>query len=155
MTAPMPATGTLVSEAQAITLATALGVPPPTAQKLALAELIISLRTGCDISDVDIVDNMDVTDRYWLAQGVVFQAIWLKDQPDLLSRLDVNQTSTDGDAFNVNHDGLILAPLAKWAILKTSLMTWDTADISPARMDAATRDLESIGWRRWRVGGWL
>ena len=155
MTTPLPITGSLISLADANTLAATFG-QSVTAQQVALAELTISIRTGAAITDADVIADMDASDRYWLAQAIVFQAIWQKSQPDLLGRIDATQSETDGDSITANHDGLMLAPLAKWAILRTSLLTWGTAESSPASRligaDVPAVDLEGIGYRRWGSG---
>lgn len=149
---PLPVTGTLITLAQANSVASAFA-QSVTAQGIALAELFISLRTGVEISDPAVVDDMDTTDRYWLAQAVVFQAIWAKGQPDLLNRIDQKQSTTDGDAIVFDHDGLILAPLAKWALLKTTFLSWATASSEPDERMLGTGVVssspEDVGWRRW------
>ena len=146
MTTPLPETEQLITLANANTLAGRLG-KTVTEEQVLTAELVISLRTGVMINDSDVVANMSTQDRYWLAQAVVFQAVWGQGQPDLLSRLDLAQSSTDGDAIVANHDGLLLSPLAKWAILRTSVMTWGTTDVAPPIISVRP-DLENIGWRR-------
>lgn len=152
MTTPMPTFGTIISLADANTVAGNFG-KTITQQEISLAELCISLRTGLALNDPDFVGNVDPTDRYWLAQAVVLQAIWLKGQPDLLVRLDQSMAETDGDALTLNHDGIALAPLAKWAILKTTFMGWDTADVAPTENMLGTgivaRNPEDVGFRRW------
>lgn len=152
MTTPLPVSGTLITLAEANSVAATFG-KTVTAQNLALAELCISLRTGLSITSSTFVDSMDATDRYWIAQAVVFQALWLPGQPDLLTRIDQAITATDGDSLTINHDGLILAPLAKWAILKTTYMGWDTADAEPTQSLLGTgviaRNPEDVGFRKW------
>lgn len=155
MTTPLPQLGTLISTEDAEDLAGAVG-HTVTAENLAMAELVITMRTGLQISDESIVDSMEESDRYWLAQAVVFQAIWLNGQPDAATRLDVSQSSTDGDAFTLNHDGLMLAPLAKWAICKTTYMSWGSVDVAPTETVLGTgllaRNIEDVGFRRWGMG---
>jgi hypothetical protein len=149
MTTPLPVSGTLITLTDANTVAGNFG-QTVTAQGIALAELVISLRTGIELSDPSIVDGMEDSDRYWLAQAAVFQAIWAKGQPDLLTRIDQAQSTTDGDQITVNPEGLTIAPLAKWALLKTSYLAWNTAEAEPV-LPARPFDPESIGWKRWHT----
>lgn len=151
MTTPIPVTGQIIDLTDASELAGRFG-KTVTAQNLALAELMISMRTGTDISTVEIIDAMESTDRYWLAQAIVFQALWIPSQSDLLERLAVSEISTDGDSMVLDHDALMLSPMAKWALLRTSLMEWGTVDVQPDRRTLGvgySGAVTDIGFRPW------
>lgn len=85
------------------------------------------------------------SDAYWVQQAVLFQAVWLVEQPDALTRLSVNSMSQDGLSIHPT-DGLslVLAPMAKRALnncswAKSVTATVDT-DTKRSGIDFLTND---------------
>lgn len=118
-------------DAQTVAEAMGFSVTQP---NVVLAEFMVSSRAGLQLDPDFDASTLDTKDLYWLQRAVVAQAIWLNGQPDILGRLDSNQISTDGDSVNLNHDGMLLAPLAKWALIKTSYLQSAYTDVAPAGM---------------------
>ena len=72
---------------------------------------------------IEGVTRPDVTDRdlYFLGHAVAWEAVWIRDNPDLFSRVDVVAASQDGESATFrNVDAHILAPLARKSIRRLS-----------------------------------
>lgn len=123
----------IITYADAQAVATAMGATV-TEPNVVMAEYVVSSRAGVTLDPDFDASALDTKDLYWLQRAVVSQAIWLNGQPDLMSRLDAVQISTDGDSMNLNHDGMLLAPLAKWALIKTSFLQSGYTDVAPVGM---------------------
>jgi hypothetical protein len=122
-----------------------------TVPSIELAEDIVAARAGVILDEDFDVNLLTRTDRHWLRRAVVYQATWLPGQPDIMTRLDATDASTDGDAVHVNQDAFLLAPLAKWALSKTSMFasTFTEAvsqQLVPVRADT---DALEVGFKRW------
>lgn len=99
-----------------VTSITGLTVTPAT---LAIARGVIETLTGL-FEGVDRPDTTD-RDREWLKRAVAYQAAFVKDNPDLFSRIDVTSASQDGEAVAFrNVDAHLLAPLARKCIRRLS-----------------------------------
>lgn len=120
-----------------------------TQSNLIRAEFMVSSRAGVALTSDFDASTIDITDLYWLQRAVVAQAMWLPGQPDILSRLDAIQTSSDGDSVNLNHDGIMLAPLAKWALIKTSYMQSSYTDVAPVGMVVDVGRVQDRGYFPW------
>jgi hypothetical protein len=70
-----------------------------------------------DVARPDISDR----DRHFLKLACAYQAAFVKDNPDLFSRLDVTSASQDGESATFrNVDAHMLAPLARKSIRRLS-----------------------------------
>ncbi len=90
-----------------------------TAKELRIARGIIENVVGL----FESVDRPDLSDRdkEWLRRAVCYEAAFVKDNPDLFSRIDVTSASQDGEsvAFR-NVDAHFLSPLARKCIRRLS-----------------------------------
>lgn len=64
--------------------------------------------------------ELSARDLEWLRRAVVYQAVWLKTNPDAVQRIEVSELSQDGVSGTLTGDALVLAPLARRAINKLS-----------------------------------
>lgn len=79
--------------------------------------------------------GMSRRDWYFLGHAVAWQAVWIRDNPDLFSRADVVSATQDGESATFrNVDAHILAPLARKSIRKLS---WRQPTRRNDRRDAA------------------
>lgn len=72
---------------------------------------------------IEGVTRPDITDRdlYFLGHAVAWEAVWIRDNPDLFSPADVVAASQDGESASFrNVDAHILAPLARKSIRRLS-----------------------------------
>lgn len=122
-----------------------------TAPTLAIARGIVETLTGL----FESIERPDISDRdlEWLKRAVAYQAAFVKDNPDLFSRIDVTNASQDGEAVTFrNVDAHLLAPLARKCIRRLS---WRQAT-RPEDRAAERRRLnvlseeydDSLAWKR-------
>ena len=65
--------------------------------------------------------DMSDRDKLFLGHAVAWEAVWIRDNPDLFSRADVVAASQDGESVTFrNVDAHILAPLARKSIRRLS-----------------------------------
>lgn len=115
----------------------------------ALAAQAIELKTGL----IEEVVRSGITDRdkYWLKLAVAYQAAWLTEQPDYLTRNDVTMASQDGQsAQGANRDWLVLGAMARTAIKRLSWRGTRTIAIAdqPRRVVNVNDDEyeDTLGW---------
>lgn len=116
-----------------------------------LADLVITTKAGIIFDEEFTIDSLSRVDRYWLRRAVAFESAWLRDHPDLLARLQSHSMSTDGDEISVDDDGMWIAPLARWSLMRTSTFGSRSVQVAtPAeQLPAVPADVSEIGWRRW------
>jgi len=90
--------------------------------------------TGATVTDADLAKAGGIVDLFagrtyaavartgtrdagWLRMAVAYQAAWMSGQPDLFARLDYTAVP---DAAAVTGTGMVLAPMAKWALRRCS-----------------------------------
>jgi hypothetical protein len=98
----------------------ALTGTPADAVKLAQAQAAVELYLGR--TEALGSAEMSARDLDWLRRGVAYQAAWMASQPDLFTRLEVEQLAQDGMSTVFAPDGLVLAPLARRVLLRLSWM---------------------------------
>lgn len=59
-------------------------------------------------------------DQEWMRRAVAYQTAWLVAQPDLFGRLDLENLSSTGRGLSLRDNGIVLAPMAKWALKRVS-----------------------------------
>lgn len=112
------------------------------------AESIVETLTGAVAEFA--ADLVSARDQHFLKKAVAYEAAWLADQPDAFTRSDVSSASQDGQAATFKPDALVLAPMARKAILRLS---WrGTRTIRPTRPginDARSVDEvdDSLNWQ--------
>lgn len=109
-----------------------------TVENVATAEEVIALKLGILLDEEFDVDLWDRNDKHWVRRAVIYEAAWLKSHPDLLIRINAELMITDDDSVHIEDDGLLLAPLARWALLRTSVFR-----ARSAQLDSATAALRS------------
>ena len=90
-----------------------------TEREIKTATAIIVDLTGL----IEGVSRPDMSDRdkLFLGHAVAWEAVWIRDNPDLFSRADVVAASQDGESVTFrNVDAHILAPLARKSIRRLS-----------------------------------
>ena len=85
-----------------------------TAAQLAQAQIVIDIFSGRTYAAEPRTGSRD---KAWLKAAVAYQAAWMPTQPDLFGRLDY--TAVPG-AAPVTGTGMVLAPMAKWALRRVS-----------------------------------
>lgn len=96
--------------------------PTLAARTLDQAATIVETISGAVLSAAYREQPISRTDAYWLSRAIVFQAAWLLEQPDVMSRLAVDSLSQDGISVSApNGLTFVLAPMAKRAL---SNCTW-------------------------------
>jgi hypothetical protein len=78
---------------------------------LRLANYIVEVHAR-RIYELD-TERVGVRDTHWLKRTVAWQAVWLPDQHDLLTRLNIKEIAEAGRATVLDETALELAPLAK------------------------------------------
>jgi hypothetical protein len=104
-----------------------------TAAQVQLAGSIIDLFTGrpysfnwTDPSSQTVIDynwfeNVGATDSYYLNLAVVYQTVWMVQQPDLYTRLELDSVQTMRSPIKLNNDNaLMIGPLARKALSRVS-----------------------------------
>ncbi len=122
-----------------------------TAPQIAIARGVIETLVGV----FESANRPDISDRdlEWLKRAVCYEAAFVKDNPDLFSRIDVTSASQDGEsvAFR-NVDAHLLAPLARKCIRRLSWRGLHRPlDAAPAvkRPSILDEDYDdSLPWRR-------
>lgn len=59
-------------------------------------------------------------DAEWMRRACAYQAAWLVQQPDAFQRTDLTNLSASGRGLALTTTGLVLAPLARWALRRVS-----------------------------------
>lgn len=66
-------------------------------------------------------ENVGASDTYYLKLAVVYQVLWVQQQPDLYTRLELDSIQTMRAPIKLNNDnGLMLGPLARKALSRVS-----------------------------------
>jgi hypothetical protein len=66
-------------------------------------------------------ENVGATDTYYLNLAVVYQVVWMQQQPDMYSRLDLDSIQTMRAPIRLkNGNALMLGPLARKALARVS-----------------------------------
>lgn len=101
------------------------------------------------------VDRPDISDRdrEWLRRAVAYEAAFVKDNPDLFSRIDVTSASQDGESVSFrNVDAHMLAPLARKCIRRLSWRGLHRpADVADRRQrpDITSEEYDdSLAWKK-------
>lgn len=76
--------------------------------------------TGPDAVVYSWWENTGDIDAYWLKLAVVYQTVWMVMQPDLYTRLDLENLPAKGRPLTLNAHGLEIGPLAKKALGRVS-----------------------------------
>jgi hypothetical protein len=76
--------------------------------------------TGPDGTTVDWFEMIGNTDAYFLKLAVAYQVAWIRQQPDLMGRLDLANLPAKGRPVTINVDGLTIGPLVKKALGQVS-----------------------------------
>jgi hypothetical protein len=66
------------------------------------------------------VANTGTRDIEWMRRACAYQAAWMRSQPDMFARLDLNAVTQEGRAVGLKEHALVLAPLAKKALNRVS-----------------------------------
>lgn len=114
---------------------------------------VASLETMLGLIEGASRPNMTDRDKHFLKLALAYQAAFVKDNPDLFSRLDVTSASQDGQSANFrNPDAHILAPLARKAIRRLS---WrqptrkNDRERTRGRVNILDEDYDdSLNWKR-------
>ncbi len=106
MTEPQPAPWATAEDVTTLTGASVTEI------ELARARSVIELVVG----RAEAGSNPTSKVRLKLRQAVAYQAAWMKDQPDLFSRMDLEQLSQDGFSAKLRESAQFLAPLARSAL---------------------------------------
>lgn len=73
------------------------------------------------VLDYNWWENVGASDTYYLKIAVVYQALWMLQQPDIYSRLDLDSVQTMRAPIKLNNDGaLMIGPLARKALSRVS-----------------------------------
>jgi hypothetical protein len=64
--------------------------------------------------------NVGATDFYYMKLAVCYETIWIMQQPDLMTRLDLREVPTTREPLKVEANALTLGPLAKKALSRVS-----------------------------------
>lgn len=66
-------------------------------------------------------ENVGATDMYYLKLAVVYQTLWMLQQPDLYSRLELDSIQTMRAPIKLNNDNaLMIGPLARKSLSRVS-----------------------------------
>jgi hypothetical protein len=114
-----------------------------------------------DASDAGMISTRNLRLLKW---ALCYQAVWMKDQPDLFTHTDTEGVSQDGVSANYSHaNAALLAPLARRCI---SRLGWKLrpAQIQPPRprpghgfqpdfgsLDDAVADDDRVDWVPYRT----
>jgi len=101
--------------------------------QVSIAGSIVDLFTGrpysfswTDPSSEEVIqynwfENVGATDTYYLNLAVVFQTVWMQQQPDLYTRLELDSIQTMRAPIKLNNDNaLMIGPLARKALSRVS-----------------------------------
>lgn len=118
------------------------GVSGISATSLAVANSIIEMTAGVFADAVEQTDSTNPVRQYiadrdlrWLRMAVAWQAVWVDEHPDLLTRDLTTSESADGQSATWGPDGQILAPLAKRALRNLSWRGTRSIEIGLGRID--------------------
>jgi hypothetical protein len=64
--------------------------------------------------------NVGAADMYYMGLAVAYQTVWMSQQPDLMTRLDLKEVPTTREPLKVEANALSLGPLAKKALSRVS-----------------------------------
>lgn len=123
-------------------------------EKVEQAEAMLCLRVGVILDEeFDVDESLTRNDRHWLRQAIIYQAVWLLDNSDVHARLDANTTLSDGDMVSGPRlDMMVLAPLAAWALRRTSYFDAQWTEIAPHPLvPTAPLSQQDVGFRRVRA----
>jgi hypothetical protein len=104
-----------------------------TEAQVQIAGSIIDLFTGrpysfswTDPSSQEVIaynwfENVGATDTYYLNLSVVYQTLWMMQQPDIFTRLELDSIQTMRAPIKLNNDNaLMIGPLARKALSRVS-----------------------------------
>lgn len=98
------------------------------------AQTVIETISGV-VFDADFRDLfLKKSDALWIKRATVFQAAWLLEQQDALTRIGANSITQDGISVSSENDlTFVLAPLAKRALQNCSWTKSGTQRVSTDR----------------------
>lgn len=102
------------------------------------------------------ITRVSARDAVWLKRTVAFQAAWLPGQPDLLTRLNIQEISEAGRATVLDKTALELAPLAKRTLNNCSFRRSRSLHVrspfvdGPGRAGVSSVSEASDPYERWR-----
>jgi hypothetical protein len=103
-----------------------------TDQQVTMAGWIVDLYSGrpysfswTDPSSGEVTEynwwqNIGAADSYYMKLAVCFQVVWMSQQPDLMTRMDLQSVPTTREAIKVMGNGIAIGPLAKKALGRVS-----------------------------------
>jgi hypothetical protein len=133
-------------------------------QEVMAAGFIIDLHTGRpysftgpDGSSYNWYENTGDIDAYYLKMAVAYQVVWMTQQPDLMTRLDLANLPAKGRPLTINVGALILGPLAKKALGRVSWLRSRALHVRSPFEDLYTANSVNFGefifpWQP--IGGW-
>ncbi|MHB2029478.1 MAG: hypothetical protein ACYCPT_11760 [Acidimicrobiales bacterium] len=103
-----------------------------TDEQVAIAGYVIDLFSGrpysmswTDPSSQEVTtynwwENVGAADAYYMKLAVCYQTVWMTQQPDLMTRLDVKKVPTTREPLPLEANALSVGPLAKKALSRVS-----------------------------------
>jgi hypothetical protein len=76
--------------------------------------------TTGEVTQYNWWENVGAADNYWMTLAVCFQVVWMTQQPDLLTRMDLQSIPTARETIKVMGNGMMIGPLAKKALARVS-----------------------------------
>jgi hypothetical protein len=73
-----------------------------------------------ETTDFNWWENVGGADMYYMSLAVCYQTVWMSQQPDLMTRMDLQQVPTTRQAIKTQANALALGPLAKKALSRVS-----------------------------------
>ena len=102
---------------------------------IAHASAMIESITGVFLNSADREVHPQARDAVWIRKAIAFQAAWMLEQPDALSRMGVSSLSQEGISVNAT-DALtfVLAPMAKRTLQNCSWTQSGTVHVEAPRV---------------------
>jgi hypothetical protein len=98
-----------------------------TDQQVMAAGFIVDMFTGRpysfvgpDGSDYNWYENTGDVDAYYLKLAVVYQTVWMVMQPDIYTRIDLENLPAKGRPLTITPTALAIGPLTKKALSRVS-----------------------------------
>jgi hypothetical protein len=106
--------------------------------KINHAASMIELTTGVFLKADEREIALSVSDAAWIKRAIIFQTVWIIENPDALSRTGVSSLSQDGLSVTAP-DSLtfVLAPLARRALVNCTWAKSGTIQVAPADVSNA------------------
>lgn len=84
---------------------------------------------------VDAITRTGSRDAEWLRRACAYQAAWMLAQPDMYQRLDITSTGNGTGSVALTDHALVLAPLAKRALVRVSWLRSRSLHVRSAATD--------------------